>query len=53
MVNQERKLNTFMSKLPIYKQLKFYIKEKIDNDEYLPGEAILSERELAKKIWSQ
>ena len=42
-----------MSKLPIYKQLKFYIKEKIDNDEYLPGEAILSERELAKKIWSQ
>lgn len=49
MVNQERKLNTFMSKLPIYKQLKFYIKEKIDNDEYLPGEAILSERELAKK----
>lgn len=37
------------NKLPIYKQVKFLIKEKIDNEEYLPGEAILSERELAKK----
>lgn len=36
------------SNLPIYKQIKFFIKDLIDNDEFLPGESIPSERELAK-----
>ncbi|MFR4996677.1 MAG: GntR family transcriptional regulator, partial [Clostridium paraputrificum] len=34
--------------IPIYKKVKLSIKDKIDNDEFLAGEAILSERELAK-----
>ncbi len=38
------------SKLPIYKQVKFKIKDKIDDGEYLPGQSISSERELAKKF---
>lgn len=35
--------------LPMYKQIKNKIKISIDNEEHLAGEAILSERELAKK----
>ena len=36
------------NKLPLYKKIKLSLKDKIDSGEYLAGETIPSERDLAK-----